>query len=467
MVEGNVTRDGEKVLVRRGAVDQPFNKEQVRFVGNSKDDVYAFLLGKVKSDDPAARFKLARWCSHNGMREQALVEAREVVRLQPTNSSAAELARTLEESLRLFPTNGTPASGPTKPPSQTAPAAPGLPAVPPPPGVGGPSAVSAPVTPKPVVEPEPDIAPEAILAFAPRVQPVLANLCADCHARQDYKGEFKLANTTGQYADPSLTRHNLRVVSGQIKKSDPAASPLLVKSLTLHGDMKQPAIVSRHAPVFQLLEAWVHLATGTQYAPSTAPPPPPSAPASAPPAAQLPAPTAGGLPQADAKPVLPPADVKPVLPPSEPVSKPVLPPSESASRPMFPSTEPVSKPVLPTEPKPAMPSLPSPSLPSPNLPSPSLPPAATPTLPPPVIPPSDEGANPVVPFPAPPSIPAPPPIPPAANLGKFGQDAKPLPSASPPDPMNAGQAVDEFDPSLFNRTVPGQRPVDAPMSSKK
>jgi len=62
LVEGTVTQTADKVIVRRGSIDQPFAKDQVQFVGKTKDDCYKYLLGKLKTDDAPGRFKLARWC---------------------------------------------------------------------------------------------------------------------------------------------------------------------------------------------------------------------------------------------------------------------------------------------------------------------------------------------------------------------------------------------------------------------
>ena len=259
LVEGGVTTTGDKVLIKRGSIDQAYNKDQIQFIGSTKDEVYQHRLASLKSDDAAARLKLARWCMYNGMREQALTEAREVVRLQPTNAAAAEMARTLDESLRLFPTEG----GTPKP--AATPPAPGLPAVPPPAGFGlPPSTSSAPVTGGFAAnDPDPAITPEAVVVFGPKVHPVLVNLCADCHAKAAYKGSFKLAPTTGHTYDPDGIRQNLRVAAAQLKKDDPSASPLLTKALAMHGGMRQPLIASRETPAFRILAAWATLAMGS------------------------------------------------------------------------------------------------------------------------------------------------------------------------------------------------------------
>ncbi|MDB5310531.1 MAG: hypothetical protein JWO38_4733 [Gemmataceae bacterium] len=433
LVEGTVTKSGDKVIVRKGAVDQPFAADKVQYIGTSKDDVYRFMLGKVKPDDAAGRLRVARWCMFNGLREQALGEAREVVRLQPTNTAAADMARALDESLRLFPADG---SAP-KPVTPATPAAPGLPVVPPPVGLGGPPAtpppfggVAPPGLPGPsqpppvVVEPEQTITPEAAVAFAPRVQPVLTNLCADCHARPGYTGAFKLARDTGFDADPHVTRQNLRAAAAQLRKDDPAASPLLTRALCAHGGMKQPAFVGRHAPAFRVLEAWAFVAVGSSATPAPVPPvppPPTGVPAVAPmavPPTLPPTPSTGDLPPPDVRLALPPVpgpDAKPVLPPVPP-----------------PDVRPMVPPVLPPAPPP--------------------------------IPPATDGVKPVRPVPvAPYPLPVPPPIPRAAEM-KFGQDAAPLPVSMPPNPANTGDAVDEFDPSTYNREASGGLPGLPPLT---
>src|SRR5262249_49690513 len=92
----------------------------------------------------------------------------------------------------------------------------------------------APVTPIPpaVLDPEPDVTPEAALVFGSRVQPFLANQCIECHAKPDHTGSFKLVRVDPVDAGPQATRTNLRAVAGQLKRDDPAASPLLLKTLS-------------------------------------------------------------------------------------------------------------------------------------------------------------------------------------------------------------------------------------------
>lgn len=373
LIEGTATVSGEKVVIRQGAIDRTMPKADVLFIGQTRDDVYRYMLGKVPATDPTARLAVARWCMLNGLREQALTEAREVLKLQPTNTAAADLARSLEESLKQFPSDGS--------------------------------------LPKPqggrlVTEPEPDVTPEGSTFFASRAQPILANQCMECHARPDYTGEFKLVRVTGFEVGPQSTLANLRATAAQLKKDDPLNSPLLIKALSMHGGMKQPAFVSRQAGGYRVLEAWVLQAVGPVPAPMTPPSPP-------------------------------------VFPPTQPIT-PIPPAIES------PATAPAS-----ATPLPALPAAPAPVLPPVEVPPARVPPVL-PT--PPSIPPADTSTRStpsmIPPIPSIPVIPPPPTVPtgvqPASGT-QFGSGVK------PPAPRSSPAGGDEFDPSRFNNKLPPQK----------
>ncbi|HEY1186495.1 MAG TPA: hypothetical protein VGE74_02510, partial [Gemmata sp.] len=439
IIEGAVTLRGDVVVVRQGALDRSFSKGQVQFVADNKDEVYKYQLAKVPATDIPARLKVARWCMFSGMREQALTEAREVQKLQPANADAASLVRSLEQSLRQFP--------PADAPRMTAPATPTFPAElsarPVAPGAGA----------------DPDLAPEAINLFGAKVQPILANQCVSCHAKPDHAGTFRLVRVDPAGAGHQQTKANLLAVTKQIRKDDPAASPLLVMSITAHGGQKAASLATRQAVAYRTLEAWVALAVGT---PSAVPP---ALPAPSLPAATPPAPPTTSVPAPDLPPALPPvpppavgvpllppvtnplppgAPVTPELPPAAPVapSVPVTPPAPgpNPALPPLPASPPALPPVPATPPAPALPVPPAP----PQIP------AADPLLPPAPVP-----AGPVLPNPTGPTA---PPIPPASEV-----PAVPLPplpatggfgSAAPPKPPVTGPVGDEFDPSAFNQGLP-------------
>lgn len=322
LIEGNATVTGDKVILRQGALERSIPKADVLFVGQTRDEVYRFMLATVPATDPVARLSVAKWCLLSGLREQGLVEAREVLKLQPGNTAAADIARSLEESLRQFPSDGS---------------------VPRPPGGTL------------VAEPDLDVTPEGATTFASRAQPVLANQCVECHARPDHPGSFKLIRVTGFEAGPQSTRANLQATAKQLKKDDPLNSPLLTKALSPHGGMKQPAFANRQAGGFRVLEAWVLQAVGPGVPPMTPPAQPvfPSTPpvTPIPPATEVTMPaTAAPAPQAST-PILPPVETPAAVPPVLP-TPPTIPPADTGSRTTSPTlpTIPAAPPSLPTIP---------------------------------------------------------------------------------------------------------------------
>ena len=342
-------------------------------LADSRDGVYQFMRSKA-GDNVESRLAVAKWCTLNGLREQALGEAREILRLHPTHRGAADLARSLETSLQQFPADGS-----------------------------RPRPEGALVT---VDEPAADVSAEAATTFATRAQPVLANQCIECHARDDHASAFKLKRVTGFEVGPHSTHANLRAVAAQLKKDDPANSPLLVKSLTAHGGMKQPAFMSRKAVAYRTLESWVAAAVSTgSIAPMTPPTPPMSPSATGAPA--TPGWSASKGPEAAPITTETPAAVPPVLP---------TPPS-------IPAADPATR-------------------------------TAPPSTPMPLIPPVDASTPPALPMI--PGVPqsrsqpkAPETVKPAQAVSQFGTGSKP--------PAPAG--VDEFDPAAFNKTVPPASPM--------
>ena len=148
----------------------------------------------------------------------------------------------------------------------------------------------------PGTEAELVIRPEAARAFPGRVQPILMNLCANCHCRADHPSGFKLMRVTGEFANAQATSRNLRAAAMFVRPENPSASPLLTKAITPHGGARDPSLTGRDHPAFKSLEIWAHWARPA--APPPAQPvavfqsnPPPVAAAPTFPATTEPAPT--------------------------------------------------------------------------------------------------------------------------------------------------------------------------------
>jgi len=117
-----------------------------------------------------------------------------------------------------------------------------------------------PPAPLAAVEAIPTFNGESAKMFATRVQPVLNNLCASCHARADGKSAFKLKRVEEGYANPQAAEFNIRAAARQLNKSNPAASPLLEKAVTAHGTAKEPPMRGKNLPPYKVLELWAHWA---------------------------------------------------------------------------------------------------------------------------------------------------------------------------------------------------------------
>ena len=151
---------------------------------------------------------------------------------------------------------------------------------------------------KPAAKPAPgDFNSVAAKAFPTKVQPVLTNLCATCHARPDYAGTFKLKAVPPGFADADAARLNAIAALVHIDRASPSASDFLAKCVTAHGGQKLPACRDRAHPAYATLELWAHgmtLAEGTPI-PTTVPRVKPSQPPAVLVAAKVTPPPAGKM----------------------------------------------------------------------------------------------------------------------------------------------------------------------------
>ena len=99
---------------------------------------------------------------------------------------------------------------------------------------------------------------DALKIYPSRIQPIVGNLCAACHSRPEYPGNFKLAAIAPGYADPASAATNRRVILGLLDRGDPSASPLLKMMTTRHGTQREPAIPYAHHPALKRIELWAH-----------------------------------------------------------------------------------------------------------------------------------------------------------------------------------------------------------------
>jgi branched-chain amino acid aminotransferase len=117
--------------------------------------------------------------------------------------------------------------------------------------------------------------PESAKMFAAKIQPILTNRCADCHARKDHGSGFQLKAIDPGINDPQGADANLRATAKWITPANPHASPLLVHAATAHAKLKEPPLPNAHV-AYKQLELWVHWACGPDGSamPSSIPPAP-------------------------------------------------------------------------------------------------------------------------------------------------------------------------------------------------
>jgi hypothetical protein len=239
-MEGNVERVGTQYRVRRTVGETWVASERVLKLCVDVEAAYVFLRGRANLNDADERLRLAEWCRQHGLRTQALAEVQEAVKLRPQNAASRRL---LDHLRQMQLTGEAVAKSPHEPGSES-------------------PAISV------------DLSADAVGVFATRVQPILMNTCAECHAA-DKGGKFKL---TRSYDSEGLNRRvvqqNLAAVIAQVDVHEPRVSPLLTKAVSAHGSLAQAPLRNRQAPAYRTLEDWVRLTLANNPAirePATAP----------------------------------------------------------------------------------------------------------------------------------------------------------------------------------------------------
>jgi hypothetical protein len=226
-VEGDIERVGDQYRVRRGTAELWVQKENVLRLCTTREEAYDFLRSQANLRDPDEHLRLARWCQSHGLRPQALTEVTEAVQLRPNDAEARRFQRGLQRSLTV----------PVSPPSPA-------------------SAAAARVDTTP---PAPPVDTESLSLFVTRVQPVLMNACASCHAT-GHGGSFTVVRTfDSDTSNHKAMQYNLAAVLSRVNLEQPQSSLFLAKAISVHGPMPQPAFKGRDAPAYRALEDWVML----------------------------------------------------------------------------------------------------------------------------------------------------------------------------------------------------------------
>jgi hypothetical protein len=232
-LEGDIERQGDQYRIRRAVGETWVPGCKVLRLCATREEAYAYLRSRANLGDPDERLRLAQWCQVNGLRDQAIAEVTAAVELRPNHPETGRLLRSLQRSAA----SATPAKTPGK---DAAP--PSLPPV--------------------------DLNTDSMSVFVTRVQPVLMNACASCHASGRINTFRLIRAFEGGTANRKTVQQNVATVLAQVNVDRPEVSPLLVKAVSIHGDMVQPPLKGRQAPAYRVLEDWVQatLASNPQLA---------------------------------------------------------------------------------------------------------------------------------------------------------------------------------------------------------
>ncbi len=219
VLEGEIDRVGGQFRIRRGIGETLIAADRAKRLCADWSEALAYLRGQANLGDPDERLRLARWCHQNGLKEDALIEARTAIEMRPTHPETKQLLKMLERV-------ATPAVAQLSP-----------------------AIVKAPAT-----QSQLDLSADALSTFNTRVQPILMNACASCHVGGQ-GGNFNLLRP-GDGSARSVMQRNLAAAIAQLKLDHPVASPLLVKAVSAHGAMTQPPLRDRRAVPAQTLQQW-------------------------------------------------------------------------------------------------------------------------------------------------------------------------------------------------------------------
>jgi hypothetical protein len=228
VVEGDIEKVGTQMRVRRGASEVWIAADLSARLCADWDDAYVFMQTLIKADSAGDQVRLARWCNMHHMNDRALTHAKLALQLQADHAGAKQIVTLLERSQRE------------------------------PGGKSSPVAASAPATgaAKSTETAFLDVTAETSIAFTSKVQPILMNTCASCHANGG-GGKFALERVS-EGGQKVASMRNLAAVLNYIDMDRPSISPLLVKAVTPHG-ASSPPIKDRSAKPFIALKDWLDL----------------------------------------------------------------------------------------------------------------------------------------------------------------------------------------------------------------
>ena len=225
-IEGDIERVGDQYCIHGKIGETRFPSERVLALVASLQDAYVYLRGRANLGDPDERLRLAKWCWTSGLKQQALTELQAAADLRPSHAETRRLLVYWQQA----PAKG---SGPQ--------------------GAGSVSAGRISVanasgsSQKPADAPPIEVTTDSLGVFATRVQPILMNTCARCHAT-GHGGNFHLAQVFEDNINNRRTlERNLAAVLAEVDVNQPETSRLLLKAVSDHAHTGQAPLRDRQS----------------------------------------------------------------------------------------------------------------------------------------------------------------------------------------------------------------------------
>jgi hypothetical protein len=224
VLEGAVTRQGDTFHVRReDGSELTMPAAKTLKVCANLEEAYQYICSRANLHDADEHLRLARWCVLHNLREQGIAEAKTALQMRPSNAEARQLLTTLQS------TTSQPASPAPAPPPQ-------------------PAAETGPLL---------DVTGECMALFTTKVQPILMNTCASCHAT-GRGGSFVLVRGSDS-GGRKATQVNFTAVVKRICFEQPGASPLLFMAGCAHGGAPTAPLGKGESVPLVTLQGWVSL----------------------------------------------------------------------------------------------------------------------------------------------------------------------------------------------------------------
>ena len=222
-LEGEIDKVGDRYRLRRGQAITWVPAQSSAVLCADLPEALATLRKRANMQDPDERLRLAHWCLARNLRDEGIHEAKAALQLRPDHGTTQRLVKHLETRDNTTPVAKTAPSGDE-------------------PG-------ASPV----------QLTTDTLSFYNHRIQPILMNACASCHAA-DRGGNFRLTRSYGAgMGNRKALQANIAAVVAYVSPTSPLSSPLLVKSVSIHGGQSQPALKGRQSEPYKQLEDWVRL----------------------------------------------------------------------------------------------------------------------------------------------------------------------------------------------------------------